>query len=41
MTITNKNNNKMELFLLYLKSVTERMSVDETPIHTLNDTIKY
>ena len=23
------------------KSVTERMSVDETPIHTLNDTIKY
>lgn len=31
----------MELFLLHLKSVTERMSVDETPIHTLNDTIKY
>jgi hypothetical protein len=24
-----------------MKSVTERMSVDETPIHTLNDTIKY
>jgi len=24
-----------------MKTVTERMSVDETPIHTLNDTIKY
>jgi len=24
-----------------MKSVTERMSVDETPIQTLNGTIKY
>lgn len=31
----------MELFLLIDEIVTERMSVDETPIHTLNDTIKY
>ena len=41
MTIINKNNNKMELFLLIDESVTERMSVDETPIQTLNGTIKY